>query len=305
MTALSPSPGSFHIDGDRRRRRALPPDPGGRQPRWSGARPRCRCHAPSSAPGDRLAAFGDRLVLRHVQLRAIREVARDAGFGQVDGILLDLGLSSYQLAERDRGFSFRAEGPLDMRFDPATGVPSERAGGNPRRGRADPDPAVATARSRTRGVSPEPSCRERATRPSTPPTGWPPSWRRAVPGPRPGPGATSTPPPASSRRCASRSTRSWRSCPRRSRTPWMLLRPGGRARGHRLPLAGGSYREALRGRGAPRLHLPAGRAGLRLRPKPASHARGGTAPDADRRRRSTTNPRARSAKLRAGRRLAA
>ena len=47
-----------------------------------------------------------------------RDVLDELGIGRVDGVLLDLGLSSDQLAWTDRGFSFAAEGPLDMRFDP-------------------------------------------------------------------------------------------------------------------------------------------------------------------------------------------
>jgi 16S rRNA (cytosine1402-N4)-methyltransferase len=74
--------------------------------------------------GDRLARFGDRLVLRQANFRDLGDVAPGAGFGAVDGILLDLGLSSFQLADTGRGFGFRAGGPLDMRFDPSRGEPA-------------------------------------------------------------------------------------------------------------------------------------------------------------------------------------
>ena len=71
--------------------------------------------------GDR---FGDRLVLRQANFRDLATVAPAAGFGAVDGLLFDLGLSSFQLADRDRGFGIRTGGPLDMRFDPSQGVPA-------------------------------------------------------------------------------------------------------------------------------------------------------------------------------------
>ena len=70
----------------------------------------------------RLARFGDRAVLRRANFREIAAVAPAAGFGKVDGLLLDLGLSSYQLADVERGFGFRAGGRLDMRFDAGSGV---------------------------------------------------------------------------------------------------------------------------------------------------------------------------------------
>ncbi len=73
---------------------------------------------------ERLARFGDRLVLRQANFREVGEVAPDAGFAAVDGCLFDLGLSSFQLSETDRGFGIRAGGPLDMRFDPTRGVPA-------------------------------------------------------------------------------------------------------------------------------------------------------------------------------------
>jgi 16S rRNA (cytosine1402-N4)-methyltransferase len=70
----------------------------------------------------RLERFGDRLVLRQANFRELGAVAPAAGFGAVDGLLFDLGLSSFQLADAERGFGFRAGGPLDMRFDASRGV---------------------------------------------------------------------------------------------------------------------------------------------------------------------------------------
>ena len=67
------------------------------------------------------AVAAGRLLLRHGNFRQMGELARAAGLAPVDGILLDLGLSSDQLAARGRGFSFAADGALDMRFDPTSG----------------------------------------------------------------------------------------------------------------------------------------------------------------------------------------
>ncbi len=68
--------------------------------------------------------YGDRLVLRQANFRELAAVAADAGFGAVDGCFFDLGLSSFQLADAERGFGIRTGGPLDMRFDPTRGVPA-------------------------------------------------------------------------------------------------------------------------------------------------------------------------------------
>jgi 16S rRNA (cytosine1402-N4)-methyltransferase len=69
-----------------------------------------------------LARFGERVVLRQANFEALHQVASDAGFLPLDAVLFDLGLSSYQLAALDRGFSFAAAGPPDMRFDEDRGV---------------------------------------------------------------------------------------------------------------------------------------------------------------------------------------
>jgi 16S rRNA (cytosine1402-N4)-methyltransferase len=69
----------------------------------------------------RLARFGDRVELRQANFSAILDVASDAGFLPLDAALFDLGLSSYQLADQARGFSFASPSAPDMRFDEDAG----------------------------------------------------------------------------------------------------------------------------------------------------------------------------------------
>ncbi len=71
---------------------------------------------------DLLAARDRRLIVKHGSFGALSAFLKAYDvFGKVDGILLDLGISSPQLADPDRGFSFQIDGPLDMRMDPARG----------------------------------------------------------------------------------------------------------------------------------------------------------------------------------------
>ena len=56
----------------------------------------------------------------------IPEILEELDIKQVDGVLLDLGLSSDQLADHERGFSFSSDGPLDLRFDTTQGEPTWR-----------------------------------------------------------------------------------------------------------------------------------------------------------------------------------
>jgi len=123
ILALSPHPGSFQIDatvggGGHAIRILEAANPGGRL-LGIDADPRA-----IERSTKRLAGYGDQATLRQANFEAISDVADDAGFGAVDGILMDLGVSSQQLDDDDRGFSFRSTDTLDMRFDTRVGIPA-------------------------------------------------------------------------------------------------------------------------------------------------------------------------------------
>ncbi|HVS86654.1 MAG TPA: 16S rRNA (cytosine(1402)-N(4))-methyltransferase RsmH [Candidatus Acidoferrum sp.] len=67
--------------------------------------------------GERLKGFGKKVTLVHGAFSRIAEVVQELGIPPVDGVLADLGVSSMQLDQAGRGFSFREAGPLDMRMD--------------------------------------------------------------------------------------------------------------------------------------------------------------------------------------------
>ncbi len=72
--------------------------------------------------GERLAPFGDRVTLVHTVYDGIADAVASTGRDAVEGILFDLGVSSLQLDEADRGFAYAQDAPLDMRMDQSAGT---------------------------------------------------------------------------------------------------------------------------------------------------------------------------------------
>lgn len=77
------------------------------------------------AAGERLVPFGDRFVPLHGNYANIASLLHEAGYDSMDGMLMDLGVSSYQLDNPERGFSFHTDAPLDMRMDQTAPLTAE------------------------------------------------------------------------------------------------------------------------------------------------------------------------------------
>jgi 16S rRNA (cytosine1402-N4)-methyltransferase len=114
VAALAPAPGGWFVDATL--------GLGGHAGALLEAQPEARVLGLDVDPealeraGDRLAVFGRRAVLINGSYHLIAGIVHDQGLTSVDGVLFDLGVSSLQLDTPSRGFSFRHDGPLDMRF---------------------------------------------------------------------------------------------------------------------------------------------------------------------------------------------
>ncbi|MGO8992524.1 MAG: 16S rRNA (cytosine(1402)-N(4))-methyltransferase RsmH [Polyangiaceae bacterium] len=119
VAALAPEDGGVYVDatlgGGGHTEAILEAAPGARVIAFD------RDETAAEAARERLAPFGDRVVIVRTNFGAVREKLQELGAGRVRGICADLGVSSPQLDDPERGMSFRREGPIDMRMDRSSG----------------------------------------------------------------------------------------------------------------------------------------------------------------------------------------
>ncbi|MBX6394729.1 MAG: 16S rRNA (cytosine(1402)-N(4))-methyltransferase RsmH [Alicyclobacillaceae bacterium] len=121
VEALGPRPGGVYVDGTlgggghaEAILRASAPDG-----RLIGIDQDAEAIAAASA---RLAAYGPRVSIVRGNFRHLSSIVRSIGVERVDGVLLDVGMSSHQVDDPERGFSYRWDAPLDMRMDPSATI---------------------------------------------------------------------------------------------------------------------------------------------------------------------------------------